>query len=284
MTKTNRELLRELPAVRAVRIAPQTRDAEAEQGDDLLGTLYGHFSVFNTWYEISSWWEGNFLERVLPGAFAKTFAERGPAGSNSIVCNFDHGYDPVIGDKVLGGFDTLEEDRTGAYYEVGLLDTSYNRDLAPALRRGLYGASFRFSTIRDAWNEEPGASEHNPKGIPERDLVELRCFEAGPVTYPASPTATANLRGRVAQIGTTDAYYEQLRARDPRSYELMVERFAALRTPPAATGGAAPAPTDAPAASHPSGSRSERDLVLARIAAQDKRAHREGVLARIGRR
>src|SRR5688500_5842328 len=121
MNKTNRDLLRELPAVRAVRIAPQTRDADAEGETDLLGTLFGHFSVFNQWYEISSWWEGNFLERVLPGAFAKTFTERGPAGSNSIVCNFDHGYDPTIGDKVLGGFDKLEEDRTGAYYEVGLL-------------------------------------------------------------------------------------------------------------------------------------------------------------------
>jgi HK97 family phage prohead protease len=280
MTRTNRELLRELPAVRAVRIAPQTRDA-TNDSDDLLGTLYGHFSVFNTWYEISSWWEGEFLERVLPGAFVKTFTERGPGGSNSIVCNFDHGYDPVIGDKVLGGFDTLEEDRTGAYYEVGLLDTSYNRDLAPALRRGLYGASFRFSTIRDAWNEEPGISEHNPKGIPERDLVELRCFEAGPVTYPASPTASANLRGRVAPIGTTDAYYEQLRARDPRSYEVMVERFAALRTPPAAPGGAAPAPTDdAPAASHPSGYRGAATAALARLAARDSRERRQAVLAR----
>lgn len=281
MTKTNRELLRELPAVRAVRIAPQTRDAAGESESDLLGTMYGHFSVFNVWYEINSWWEGNFLERVLPGAFAKTFAERGPAGSNQIVCNFDHGYDPVIGDKVLGGFDALEEDRTGAYYEVGLLDTSYNRDLAPALRRGLYGASFRFSTIRDAWNEEPGISDHNPKGIPERDLVELRCYEGGPVTYPASPTATANLRGgRVAPIGTTDAYYEHLRARDEKAFDRLAERFAALRTPPTATGGAAPAPTDAPAASHPFGSRSEREGALARIRADREAARRQAVIAR----
>lgn len=282
MKTTNRDLLRELPAVRAVRIPPQTRAAEGEGTDDLLGTLYGHFSVFDVWYRISSWWEGDFYERVRAGFFVKTFAERGPQGANQIVCNFDHGYDPTIGDKVLGPFDELKEDGTGAYYEVGLLDTSYNRDLAPALRRGLYGASFRFQVIRDAWNEEPGVSDHNPEGLPERDLVEGRVFEAGPVTYPASPTATANLRSRVAPIGMTDAYYEQLRARDPRSWERMAERFAALRTPPAATGGAAPAPTDAPAASHPIGSRSERETVLARIAAQEARARREAVLARIG--
>jgi len=43
--------------------------------DGSIGTLAGHFSKFNNWYEINSLWEGRFLERVAPGAFKKTFAE-----------------------------------------------------------------------------------------------------------------------------------------------------------------------------------------------------------------
>jgi HK97 family phage prohead protease len=260
-----RELSRGLEVVRALREAPQVRAVEpAADGDvgesDVLGTVFGHFSVFNTWYEINSWYEGNFMERAVPGAFAKTFTER----RGQIVSAFDHGMDPVIGDKVLGPFDELSEDKTGAYYEIGLLDTSYNRDLVPALRRGLYGASFRFQTIRDSWNEEPGVSDHNPKGIPERDLVELRVFEAGPVTYPASPAATAGMRG------LTDLYYERLRSRDPERVDALAERIRSLRTPTGAPDGAAHPAVDAPAASHPSGSREHRERVLARLAREQR--------------
>ena len=44
---------------------------------------------------------------------------------------FEHGMDPQIGNKVLGPIEDLGEDKRGAYYTVPLLDTSYNRDLAP---------------------------------------------------------------------------------------------------------------------------------------------------------
>lgn len=268
-----RELHKGLEVVRALREAPQVRaavratggedgDATASTDDDVLGTVFGHFSVFNAWYEINSWWEGNFMERVLPGAFSKTFAER----RTQIVSAFDHGMDPVIGDKVLGPFDELKEDKVGAYYEIALLDTSYNRDLAPALKRGLYGASFRFQTIRDAWNEEPGQSDHNPKGLPERDLVELRVFEGGPVTYPASPAATAGMRG------LTDLYYDRLRSRDPERIEALAERVRSLRTSTGTPIDAAP-PADAPATRHPSAaSREQRERALARLAREQRLA------------
>lgn len=259
-----RELSRGLEVVRALREAPQVRAVEPEgnDADDVLGTVYGHFSVFGAWYEINSWWEGNFMERVLPGAFSKTFAER----RGQIVSAFDHGMDPVIGDKVLGPFDQLSEDKTGAYYEIALLDTSYNRDLAPALKRGLYGASFRFQTIRDAWNEEPPVSDHNPKGLPERDLIELRVFEGGPVTYPASPTATANMRG------LTDLYYDRLRNRDPERCEALAERVRKLRTSDGTPPDAAPL-TDTPTGpGHLSGSREQRERALARLAREQRLA------------
>lgn len=166
----------------------ELRDA-AEQNDG-IGLLTGHFSRFNEWTEIRSAWEGNFMERVAPGAFKKTMREN----RDSIKVLYDHGHDPQIGNKVLGPLRDLREDDAGGYYEVPLLDTSYNRDLLPGLKAGLYGASFRFGVVREDVNEDPGPSEHNPRGLPERTIKEIRLHELGPVTFPAYAGATAGVR------------------------------------------------------------------------------------------
>lgn len=259
-----RELSKGLEVVRGVRSAVQVRaadDADTTE-DDVLGTVFGHFSVFDAWYEINSWWEGNFMERTVAGTFVKTIAER----RDQIVSAFDHGMDPVIGDKVLGPWRDLSEDKTGGYYEIDLLDTSYNRDLAPALRRGLYGASYRFQTLRDEWEEEPPASDFNPKGLPQRTVKEVRLFELGPVTYPANPAATAGMRG------LTDLYYEQLRSRDPERVERLRKRATDLRTSLGTPIDAAPPAEDAPTPGHPSGSHEARARVLARLAREQRLA------------
>ena len=101
-----------------------------------------------------------------------------------------------------------------------LRDTAYNRDrilplLSSKLMTGetrgtsLLGASFRFRVIKDEWNEEPGVSEHNPTGLPERTIKEVRNHEFGPVVFPAYVEASAGLRS------LTDHYLE--RARERRS-------------------------------------------------------------------
>ena len=56
------------------------------------------FSTFNDWYEIDSYWEGTFLERVAPGAYAKTIAE----DRSGMRILYDHGFDPQLGNKPLG--------------------------------------------------------------------------------------------------------------------------------------------------------------------------------------
>jgi HK97 family phage prohead protease len=157
-------------------------------------TLFGHFAVFNQWAEIDSW-EGKFLEKIAPGAFRKTIKEN----RANVKVLYDHGYDPTLGNKPLGPVRDLREDATGAYYEVPLIDTDYNRDFViPAAQAGLLGASFRFSVIRDDWNNEPKPSADNPKGYPERTIKETQLFEFGPVTFPAYAAATAGVRGRQA--------------------------------------------------------------------------------------
>ncbi len=164
-------------------------------------TLTGHFAVFNSPTEINSMREGNFMESIAPGAFTKTFAEN----RSNIKALFQHGRDPQIGDKPLGAISELREDDTGAYYEVELLDTSYNRDLLPGLRAGLYGASFRFQVMREDINKTPGESASNPRGIPERTVREAQVAEMGPVTFPAYKGATAGVRSITDTILDVDA-------------------------------------------------------------------------------
>lgn len=157
--------------------------------------LAGHFAVFNEWTEIDSFWEGSFLEQLARGAFKKTISEN----LSQVKVLYDHGYDPQLGNKPLGPIDQIREDNIGCYYEVPLIDTSYNRDFViPAAEAGLLGASFRFKVIQDAWNDEPGVSAYNPKGLPERTIKEVRLYEFGPVTFPAYAAATAGLRSKLA--------------------------------------------------------------------------------------
>lgn len=201
---------------RGLASAPAVRHETRADGDDdpVNGTLlHGHFALFDEWTEIHSWYEGDFLERLAPGTFAKTIAE-GVAGMR---VQLDHGYDAFVGDAPLGPIDVLREDDTGAYYEVPLLDTDYNRNrVLPLLegrlmsgeRRGSQlGASFRFRVIKDEWNEEPERSEHNPDGLPERTIREVRLFEFGPVVFPAYAGATAKVRC------LTDDYLDRERAK-----------------------------------------------------------------------
>ena len=217
------ETLRDLDLIRAIpaQRRPLELRADAEGEGTGLGRLVVRFSPFNVWYEVSSWFEGDFIERTLRGAFSKTMNE----SKGSIRALFDHGYDPTIGNKVLAPTDDLREDADTAVLEGDLFDTSYNRDLEPGLRAGVYGSSFRFRVVKEEWEDEPGPSDHNPKGLPERTITEVRLFEAGPVTFPANPAATAAVRSM------TDAYYDRLRARNPQRYDDLLARARAIRTP-----------------------------------------------------
>ena len=157
---------------------------------DGMPTMRGHFAVWDNWTEINSAFEGRFMERFAPTSMTKTLSE----GRDRIQVLFQHGRDPQIGDKPLGPIGRLEPDTVGAFYEVPLLDTQYNRELIPGLEANLYGASFRFEVISEEFVARPAKSDHNPLGLPERTVTEARVREFGPVTFPAYQAATAGLR------------------------------------------------------------------------------------------
>jgi HK97 family phage major capsid protein/HK97 family phage prohead protease len=212
--------------VRAMSAAPYLRDAKPTADvPSPMPTMFGHFARFNDWTEIDSFWEGNFMEQIAPGAFRKTIAEN----KRNVKVLFNHGQDPHIGDKVLGAITALREDAEGAYYEVPLFDTTYNRDLVPGLKANQYGASFRFRVMKEEFVQSPERSSYNPEGIPERTIKEVALAEFGPVTFPAYENATAGARASALRSLTDAFILEGMAARDPEKLQGLLRLRAAAQ-------------------------------------------------------
>ena len=169
------------PETGLVRMSGDVRAAEVEGSD--MRTLVGTPVVFDIWTEIHGW-EGDFRERIKPGAADVTIADRG----DKIQVLYNHGFDPSIGQKPLGKIKSIRADKIGVHVEVPLSDTSFNRDLQVLLEDlALDGMSFRFDVIADQW-------EKMDSDLPERTITELRLHEVGPVTFPAYEAAAAGVR------------------------------------------------------------------------------------------
>lgn len=216
------------PTDNLVRCAPFELRAK---GSGNGSTMVGHFAVFDQWTEIHSWYEGDFLERIAPGAFADVFAR-----GDHVKVLFDHGADPSIGNKPLGVVTSLSEDATGARYEVDLFtDATYVSDLLPALGRNAHGqseldASFRFRVAGEQRSRPSKPTAHNPEMLDERTITKVEpLYEFGPVGFGAYSGATAGLRSR-----GSDPFYERLlsdptfvarlsKAIDPHVVALMID-------------------------------------------------------------
>jgi HK97 family phage prohead protease len=212
----------------------ELRDGEASDGT----TMFGHFTKFDTWTEIDSWYEGRFLERFVPGSFRKTINE----SRDRVRVQYDHGYDVYVGSAILGPIDVLRDEDDGVYYEVPLLDTDYNRDrILPMLRGQLMtgdkagsvlGASHRFRVVKEEWVEPSKATDSNPDKLPERTIREASLYEFGPVAFPAQRAATSGVRS----ISLTDHFNELALVRSGRA-QRAVERLSSLIVPAASSTG-----------------------------------------------
>jgi HK97 family phage prohead protease len=176
------------PRENLIRAVPATTECREAEGDQ-RPVLFGHFSRFDEWTEIDSFFEGRFLERISPGAYKKTFRER----RDQLRVLFQHGRDPMVGDKPIAEIERLEEQDEGAYHESRLLD-GVPELIVSGLRAGQYGQSFRMEVMREDFNERPDKSDTNPLGLPERTINEIRLHEFGPVTFPAYENTTPGLR------------------------------------------------------------------------------------------
>jgi HK97 family phage prohead protease len=218
--------------IRAVMPGVQYRDSSDDNTDGPV--LFGHFARYNEWTEIRSSYEGHFMERFAPGAFKKTLAEQ----RDRLRVLFQHGNDPDIGDKPIAELRDVGEDEEGAYYEARLFD-GLPALVMSGLRAGQYGASHRFSVLREREEKRPERSEHNPDGLPERTVTEARLFEVGPVTFPAYAGATAGVRSM------TDDFLMAAVRSNPDEVREMLKQAVDLATPSTTEQDDAPSDRDA---------------------------------------
>lgn len=166
----------------------------------------GYAAKFNT----NSQNLGGFVERIAPGAFAKTLKEA------DIRALFNHDPNFVLGRNRAGTL-RMEEDSTGLAYEFDLPDTSLGRDLAVSLERGdISGSSFGFRAIEDEWSE-------TEDGFPLRTLKSNALRDVGPVTFPAYTDATSSLRS-LAESRNLDLDALILASQEDRLKEMLAER------------------------------------------------------------
>lgn len=139
--------------------------------------MIGYSVVFNQWTRINDH-EGEYLERVLPGATAKTIRERG----DRIVVQFDHGHHPLVGSIPVAAPRAVWEDDNGLFGWDRLHRSWLFEPVREAIQsRAIKGQSFRFSV------SEAGQSWSKPgrDGLRRRELSDLTIYERGPVVWAA---------------------------------------------------------------------------------------------------
>ncbi|WP_171117795.1 MULTISPECIES: HK97 family phage prohead protease [unclassified Streptomyces] len=201
------------------RSAPfQMLRAEAdEEGDGR--TLSGYAALFGEPTEINSW-EGNFTETIRKGAFRKTIRENTP------VMQFDHGRHPLIGSIPIGSITDLREDDQGLYVEGRITDNWLMQPIRDAIaEQTVNGMSFRFEVVREEWRDANGKLVKpeevldllwmpGDRGPLQRELIELKCRELGPVVFPAYVGTSVSVRARDMAAGLihSDQMTRQIRA------------------------------------------------------------------------
>lgn len=171
--------------------------AEGEQADGR--TLEGYGAVFDTPTRINNW-EGDFEERISPGAFSKTLSERKP------IMQYDHGRDARTGSVPIGAIQELREDPKGLYVCARLFDNPIVEPIRQAIEGGaISGMSFKFNVKRDEWRDGKGAllrpeelgrllHSAGDRGPLQRNIKEVQLFEVGPVATPAYSGTSVGVR------------------------------------------------------------------------------------------
>lgn len=157
------------------------KDLRASQaGDD--PKISGYAAIFNSLSEDL----GGFRETIKPGAFIKTIQE------SDVRALFNHDKNFVLGRKKAGTL-RLAEDEVGLSIEIDPPDTQAARDLITLINRGdVDQMSFSFRTVRDDWDQM------DDQVI--RTLIEVKLFDISPVTFPAYPQTSVQVREKLREL------------------------------------------------------------------------------------
>jgi len=140
-------------------------------------TISGYAVVFNKETKIG----GYFRELIRPEAVPDDIQ------SQDVRALWNHNSDFPLG-RTKNETLKLEKDAKGLRFTVTPPDTSWGRDALESVKRGdVSGMSFGFFTKKDAWSEQD-------KPVPLRELLSIELLEVSPVTFPAYPSTSANVR------------------------------------------------------------------------------------------
>ncbi len=169
---------------REIRVVPVT-DVEFRKDGDRL-KFRGYAAVFD---QLSEPLFG-FREKVASGAFQNSIQ------NGDIRMLYNHNPDLLLARSKKGkGTLQLREDGHGLKVEADMAPTSYAQDLSVIMQRGdLDQMSFGFEMLREGWESESRDSE------PVRTLKEVRLWDVSPVTFPAYPQTTAEVRAHVLAL------------------------------------------------------------------------------------
>jgi uncharacterized protein len=148
-------------------------------GEGEPATISGYASLFNSLYD-AGWW----MEQVDIHAFDNVIAS-----NPDCRALWNHNADHVLG-RTTSGTLHLSIDARGLAYVIDPPDTQIANDLMVSMRRkDVTQSSFAFVTKRDQWTD-------NPDGTITRTILEFEeLLDVSPVTYPANPGATSQVRG-----------------------------------------------------------------------------------------
>jgi HK97 family phage prohead protease len=170
--------------------------------------------------------DGEFTERIAPGAFGLVTERRGRRLKLETRALFNHNADMPLAryPRTL----KLFVDDVGLRYEFPVPRSSYGQDLAANIRDGIVaGSSFSFTVAKggDEWSVEEGRSVRTVKQI---DAL----IDVGPVTFPAYPDADVTVARRSFDVHRRGAVARKQRiaSRRARLGRVLLEARASLAT------------------------------------------------------
>jgi len=126
------------------------------------------------------------VERIMPTAFDGTLSK-----NEDVRGLFNHDPSLILG-RTTAGTMRLEKDSVGLRYSIDVADTQVGRDVVTSIARGdLTGSSFSFEVVDQNLRESTDRSG-NP--IKVREVLEVRSYDFGPVTFPAYEGTTTGIR------------------------------------------------------------------------------------------
>ena len=146
--------------------------------------IVGYAAVFD---QLSEPLFGGFREKIAKGAFKKTIRE----ADVRALWNHDPNY--VLG-RTKSGTLKLREDDRGLAIEIDPPDTQWARDLMTSIERGdVDQMSFGFRVVKESWDRDAD-------GTIIRTLREVELFDVSPVTFPAYPQTSVQVRDMLRSL------------------------------------------------------------------------------------